>query len=368
MNFSASNIVMVAGLDCEIGNLRQLFECLPIIKLNYKVGTKLIGMERETVPFFGVNDVIIGLKYKCDNRGIERVKGNLPNMIGVDLQCFNKNINLKISNSTIQLTGAKSEEMANDACELLINHFRMNHIHFNLVLSLNPSEKVFIKNWIGSQCVNNDQTIKPVETSLELLQQSDLSNAFKEVITYLLTFSVEYSTYDEYKFKIERLFGFNSQMFIKIPSIASTRVCLGIYIYSIGKTVSLENTSKLLQNVGDEETGNARYAVNYHNWSARKKIKLVIPVKSPQPGLSKVQAHRISISSKGTVRQNSPTGFEEAKYQAEILYQILTSYPTEINFSGNTSSGNTSSGNTSPGNIVEDESISSDLDDLDEDI
>lgn len=356
VNFRTDNMVMIGTLSTGIKNLKQVYECLNIHYIDYIVGTKLLGMGRETVPFFGHNGVIIGLKYGTGCRGILRTKGHLPNLIGVDLQCFDKNINVKISHDSMQLAGAKSEEMGNGAFQLIINHFIMTQNNFNHVFALSDDVKIGLKNWIIFNCgfvsVNPDNTtsylVKSLEECLKALEH--LPDYFDPVAaTYLLMFSAEYSDLSDYSAKLDLLFSFTEPIFLEVPELTHTKVCNGVYSYSLGKQLSLIKLSQMLSEL-KSETGAPKYGVSFHNWSARKQVKLALPIEAgsttphsefgdedqssseDQPDVKthtkKMPAHRFTISQKGSIKQYSPTPYFNAHRQFSILITDLQGYET----------------------------------------
>lgn len=320
-------MVQLASLTSTIERLRQLYDCLTVYQVDFTVGTKIAGMKRETVPFFGHNNVIIGLKYGKQSRGIIRLKGHLPNLIGVDLQCFNKNVNVKISSDNLHLTGSKSEEMGHGIFEILMHHFHMVQANFNSVLRLSPEAKTQIRSWLLLNLADGSG-IKPFITCLEYCSQ--IPPEFDtQAATYLAMFAAEFTSLHDYAEKIDRLLEYTLPIFDEVPNVRSFRICNGVYSYSFGQQISLIKTSQILGQLRNPD-GSSKYGVAFHNWSSRKQIRLVVPLDPEQHAHyvddsdsssdrveGKIPAHRFTLFQSGSVKQYSPTSYSVAYTQYE---------------------------------------------------
>jgi hypothetical protein len=122
----ASTITMVCSLAGEI-DIGAACEILPVYHPLNTDGTKFYHplKTRNKIPYFGVKNAIVCVKYKGAIRGIRQNKGQMNNVISIDLQCCNKNINIKLARQKMQLTGASSEAMGNEAfqamCDIINN-------------------------------------------------------------------------------------------------------------------------------------------------------------------------------------------------------------------------------------------------------
>jgi 2C-methyl-D-erythritol 2,4-cyclodiphosphate synthase len=112
----ASTITMTATLTSSI-NIKSVFEILPIVHPRNPDGTKFMHPKntREKIPYFGVENIIVCVKYINKIRGIRQNKKHMNNVISVDLQVYNKNINLKLAKNNLQLTGATSDVMGRNS-------------------------------------------------------------------------------------------------------------------------------------------------------------------------------------------------------------------------------------------------------------
>jgi hypothetical protein len=139
----ASTITMICSLEGNI-EISNAFEILPVFYPLNPDGTRFYHpiKTRNKIPYFGIKDAIVCIKYKGIIRGIRQNEGQMNNVISIDLQCCNKNINLKLARSKIQLTGASSEEMGNEAFKVLCNHINTIYNDFLYKNSLSEETKV----------------------------------------------------------------------------------------------------------------------------------------------------------------------------------------------------------------------------------
>lgn len=338
-NFNVSNLVMVAKLSNSILNLDMLFKCMVIHKVNFTIGDKIIGMGRETVPFFGHNGIIIGLKYGKSSRGIVRPKGHLSNLIGIDIQYNDKNHNLKLGNNKIQLTGAKTEDSGIKVYQLLVEHFKMTNSNITNVIEMKEEVKNSILNWIKDNYVDEiDNTkLKPYESCVEILNKSKYINP-KEIqcIKYFTSFIVEFEFYEDYVNKLKDIIKYKTSFISILPKLTNAKTINGLYTYSLGQKFSLNKICQFLGKVRKED-GRLRYGVSFHNWNSKVQSKIIAPIDpnsaSTSPNIIEVfhddeedgedtssskkrlPAHRFIIRQNGTVRQYSPTSSEYALQQ-----------------------------------------------------
>ena len=166
--------------------------------------------------------------------------------------------------------------------------------------------------------INNldlDGKILSFDKSLQLEIPNHLDS---QIVNYLIMFTVEYTNIKDYIQKLDRLFSFKIPIFPNIPRLLNYKICLGIYFSSIGVGLSLIKIAKNLALVKNSN-GYSKYIVSYHNWNSRKQVKIVSPI-------DQNSSHKFSISCKGTVRQNSPTSYEQARKENQILLDNIRMY------------------------------------------
>ena len=147
--FKASNMVMVTPL---VGNvdIAAVYHVLPLSCPRSVTGEtiQIISGAREKVPYYGAPNTIVAIRYDGKSRGIRTGEGQLSNVVSIDLQCYDKNIHLKLSNGKIQLTGALSEEMGSGASQILCLHLNMAQNHIVHIRELSPEIRDLTRNWV----------------------------------------------------------------------------------------------------------------------------------------------------------------------------------------------------------------------------
>lgn len=326
--FKVGNLVMVATLSSSIEDLGRLFKYIVVHYHDYTVGTKLAGMGRETVPYFGNENVIVGLKHGTEQRGIVRLKGHLFSLIGIDIQIHGKNYNLKLSQAKIQLTGAKSQKNGIETFNALINHLHMTHT--NSVRLMEVKDKDGMYEWI-----ENNVDMEDYKSMFKQVDRYPIEED-RHALQYLLIFAQEYNDRDNYLDKVKSLLSmtepalgndFNNIM------VEQTTVCNGLYTYPLGKKISLIKLSHYLSGL-TKENGNNIYGISFHNWASNTRVNVVVPIKlsdddSPNPNseeAKKLQSHRFSINQSGSTKQNSPTSPEKAYEQYVILKRHFNAF------------------------------------------
>lgn len=96
-------------------DLEKIYELLPCVKIH---GYNFDGGK---IPFFGVNDIFIGVKsYDWGSRGIrcyenvEIITGAMKNCVSLDHQCLNSNFNIKIYTRLFHIGGIYSNKIGED--------------------------------------------------------------------------------------------------------------------------------------------------------------------------------------------------------------------------------------------------------------
>lgn len=147
--FKASNMVMVTPL---LGNvdIAAVYHVLSLSRPRSVTGEtiQIVSGAREKVPYYGAPNTIVAIRYNGKSRGIRTGEGQLSNVVSIDLQCYDKNIHLKLSNGKIQLTGALSEEMGSGASQILCLHLNMAQDHIVHIRELSPEIRDLTRNWV----------------------------------------------------------------------------------------------------------------------------------------------------------------------------------------------------------------------------
>ena len=147
--FKASNMVMVTPLLGSV-DIAAVYHVLALSCPRSVTGEtiQIVSGAREKVPYYGAPNTIVAIRHNGKSRGIRTGEGQLSNVVSIDLQCYDKNIHLKLSNGKIQLTGALSEEMGSGASQILCLHLNMAQDHIRHISELSPEIKDLTRSWV----------------------------------------------------------------------------------------------------------------------------------------------------------------------------------------------------------------------------
>jgi hypothetical protein len=345
----ASTITMVCSCAGEI-DIGAACEILPVYHPLNSDGTKFYHplKTRNKIPYFGVKNAIVCVKYKGAIRGIRQNKGQMNNVISIDLQCCNKNINIKLARQKMQLTGASSEAMGNEAFDAMcdiINNISVELSYFSTL------DEETIKNTV-SFLFENTQNPTVVNGLKSLGKIKIPKNIDENLLMFLNKYYDDCITYSSFVDKIHRVMSFKKIADSKI-SITHSRISNSVYNYSLGKEISLLNMTNHLYKKG--------FNVSFHNW-CNTHLNVSIPVlnnnsytpKSKSSTTSshsevslstikteenediddeeasekeeKIKVHRFIIYRGGSIKQTSPTKYEDAIESKASLMKALEDF------------------------------------------
>jgi hypothetical protein len=353
-SLEASTITMITSLKGLV-EIAAAFELLCLIYPKNPDGTRFIHptKTRNKIPYFGVSNSIVCVKYKGSVRGIRQNEGQMNNVVSVDLQCCNKNINLKLAKTKIQLTGASSEEMGNEAFEILCAHLNMIQSHIEYKNSLSEEVKNKTLDFFRKGNVFNLESL-PEDVDIRLA-------------TFLSMYMEDFEDYNTFLEKIERIMLIETVCTENIQPYVS-RISNSVYNYTLNREISLIQMTQHLYKKG--------FNVSFHNWSSTY-LNVSIPILkeapseeeglegseenySKTPGSSssgetiktvstksdtsfsseaseksdalekldndKIKAHRFIIYRGGSIKQTSPTSFGEALEARNMILESIEDF------------------------------------------
>jgi hypothetical protein len=346
----ASTITMTATLTSSI-NIKSVFEILPIVHPRNPDGTKFMHPKntREKIPYFGVENIIVCVKYINKIRGIRQNKKHMNNVISVDLQVYNKNINLKLAKNNLQLTGATSDVMGRNSFLVLCSHLNMVQRNLDYIRSLSDDKKKYTVNWV----LEKTTPVKIIKNGVEklIIPKFDYENVTKEAesnplvdshfASFLWQFSDEFESYKDFNDKIVKVLEicFGEEDIIledKEVSIDNWKISNSVYNYTFneGNELSLIGLSQYLYKKG--------FSIQFHNWNSRH-LKVSIPVGEDAESVesestseskttkssssNKIKIHRFSIHRGGcSIKQTSPSDSGSAFEARKILLDAISEY------------------------------------------
>jgi len=113
-------------------NLDAAFALLPITPINVEMPKS--PSQKLKLPHYPVPGSILSMRYNGSSRGCSQPnKKSFKNMITIDISVKNKNLNLKLSKSNIQMCGAKSEEQAREGVSYILEHLRQIQNKYDII-------------------------------------------------------------------------------------------------------------------------------------------------------------------------------------------------------------------------------------------
>ena len=341
----ASTITMICSLIGEI-DIGAACEILPVFHPLNPDGTKFYHplKTRNKIPYFNVKNAIVCVKYKGAIRGIRQNKGQMNNVISIDLQCCNKNINIKLARQKMQLTGASSEAMGNEAfdamCEI-INNLSVELSNFSTLDEeiVKNTLKFLFEHTQNPQLLNGLKPLGKVKIP---------KNVDENLLVFLNKYYDDCNSHSGFIDKIYRIMSFKKIADSKI-SVSQSRISNSVYNYSLGKEISLLNMTNHLYKKG--------FNVSFHNW-CNTHLNVSIPVlntnsstpKSKSSTTSdislstiktedseddedkvdekeeKIKVHRFIIYRGGSIKQTSPTKYEDAIASKASIMKALEDF------------------------------------------
>lgn len=312
----ASTVTMVASLNTTV-NIEVLYDLFSVMYPRNPDGTRFFHPKniRNKIPFFGIPNSIICVKYKGKIRGIRQNEGQMNNVVSIDLQVCNKNINLKLAKTNIQLTGATSYEMGEHAFKVLCAHVNMVNSNITHIRSIDADLRKKTISWVLEQ-VNSKETLPTM--NLELIEND--KSIDKITASFIWQFTEDFDTHEPYVEKIERIKSFIENESLQITDselgLENIRISNSVYNFNLGKEVSLIQLTKHLMNKG--------FSVEFHNWNATH-LKISIPIEEEEES-AKIKAHRFSVHKNFSIKQTSPSCYEQAIEARNLFLSGISDY------------------------------------------
>jgi hypothetical protein len=341
----ASTITMTTSLNTSV-NIELAYELFSVLYPRNPDGTRFVHPKniRNKIPYFGIPNSIICVKYKGKIRGIRQNEGQMNNVVSIDLQACDKNINLKLAKTKIQLTGATSHEMGKYAFEMLCAH--VNMIQANLCYIRNLSEDVcndtitWVMDYVYDYFTQNGT-----------LPYLDVSALPKEIDAKLAGFVWQYmedfDDFEPFQNKIQKVVDILNDHDLNVLESEAPlepvdiNISNSVYNFNLGKEVSLIQLSSHLMKKG--------FRCEFHNWNANLKVSIPIEEEMDDSSVnetlqttstggsngtsgsngSKVKAHRFSIHKNFSIKQTSPSCYEQAMEARDLFLYGIADYVPE---------------------------------------
>jgi hypothetical protein len=329
-SFIPNNMVVLFEWDKPL-NLADIFVSLPIVSVE---GLPIIKGKKTKIPYFGIENVIVNIRYKNKSRGVRPFLAKPDNFVSVDLQIDQRNVHIKLSINNALVMGVTSFETAHEAIKCLLSIIDM--VNKNLVYLRNIEEHIDenISTELDTYIKNLYEDVIPDYLTFE---NNLPNNIDKKLALIHLTYVYEMKTYQEYKNYINSV---KAAQEISEINIANFSISNSGYNYRL-KCKCKQSTHEFKTNFNfvlnrittsinnydienNSEIGNI--IASHHNWYS-KYINIVITIKDKD----KYDIHRFNVSEGGSIRQWSPVIVSEA-YKVynlfiDMLNNILDSTP-----------------------------------------
>ena len=351
LGFKPSNMVMVAKLNCRV-DMKCLFDCLSVLPLDKSITINMFTVNNKVkVPFFGVSNSLIGVRYYTMSKGLKRSTNPRMNAVFLDLQYANKNIHVKISEHSIQMTGILSDEMGYEVVNCVLDHLQMNHNHLLYMKTVKNEVKINTANWILQRIHSHSNDADP----MPILQLNPIDipvHIDSQLAKYFLIHSYGLDTYEQFYTLLQRLLVY-TQVYEGDLSIRKLNVVTSMYNYDLGTKIAL---IPLALHLNDDP----RFEVSLANWVG-KSFQVTIGVTRENKGLDispispdtikdlevekiplditeieeetvdDLHNHTITIYPKGTINQKSPSFVNEAYRAYIMIYSAIQDHLNAVN-------------------------------------
>src|SRR5258706_4451233 len=337
--FNPNNMVIVIRWKGTI-NLAEAFISLPI----FVVDVPLSKGGKIKIPYYGVEDVIVSIRYKKESRGIRDASGQSDNFVSVDLQINKRNVHIKLSSKNALVMGVTSVEEGSEAVNCLLDLIYITDQNLNYLRQVSNDviesaytyvEKVSTDCTPGLNLPDSDVFINDLEVYNIAHPETPVDERVGKI---MLARGYELTCFEDLRHTMALLL---RQKMIDPDSveIVETEVSNSAYNYKLnfydasGEPLDgvfiLKNLALAIINMQ-----NSNITAAHHNWHS-KYANVVISTRGIVEGKLSLcnstteenvaqHIHRFNISEMGSIRQWSPSLKDEAYLVHQELLIILT--------------------------------------------
>ena len=327
-NLKVTTMTIVVSLTQEVDK-RMVFNFLPwvLVPIEQKPKAKKIKLPHCKIP-----GAILNLRFGNQTRGI-RVNKSKPfkNAVTMTISTRVKNINLKLSSSSVQMCGASSIADGTEAVEHLLYH--IEHIqHMIDYIQSHQEEATQIVQWLteqmrGEPCERHTEYIRDGEgLALRVINTSNdfyirnltavIPTSFNtELVNFFLSFFLDHKYFSDLQKKWMYAFR-NIRFYNAVPHISSVSSSMVNYNYSLDFKVDRQALCTFINK-------NNGFLSRYNN--AISQAVTVEMVYNPPPNSivkkrkNKIPHHTFLIYRSGAVTQSGPS----IELMEEVYYQFM---------------------------------------------
>jgi TATA-box binding protein (TBP) (component of TFIID and TFIIIB) len=293
-----TTMTYVVNLSGHI-DLEAVYELFPIANVQLKSTRK--NVKNIKIPHFrGKEGSIYRINYRNNTRGIVKSdsKKFFKNSVLLDLGLVDKNVAVKISNTTFHITGVKEISNLTETIGYLMKYLR--EIQENLdYMKEHPEEVTIIDNWVLKNLKGDNNALNSMPNVTENL---DL-----KILNFLTSYLPEFTNFDDYYTVFQWII--KGQTLITDLEVLDSKLIMTNYNYDLGFLINRDELAERLKNETDftviydnSETYYIKVEYAYIRDETFSRIR-----KKP-----KTPKHTILIYKSGRVTQSGP-GYELMK-------------------------------------------------------
>lgn len=318
-NYKPSTITIVSKLTTEL-NVVNVAKFLPVIHLFDKNGEriKLLSGSRNSIQYYGIDNIIISVCYKKIRRGMRT--GAMNNMVSIDVQIINKNIHVKLSSNSVTCVGTSGIEQGIQVFNVIKDYIFM--LNDNINYCINYPRKDALTGWLMKNCVDDENELCRLGELNKKIKQSVFSPEDKQFLNICSSYIDDFDELAKYKAKLIDFFEceplFESKFEFVYPSVYNS-----VYHCTLSNDyrIPLHKLAPYLSNLG--------LIVEFHNWSSEG-CNICFPIEEFKDGhITKEYKHRFTIHERSTMRQCSPTYHEESYKFYKIIIDLINRFIKE---------------------------------------
>lgn len=193
-------------------DLEKIYELLPCVKVHKYI------FKGKKIPFFGINDIFIGIKshewgsrgIRCDSNDSE-ITGAMKNCVSLDLQCNDSNFNIKIYSNLFHIGGIASNKIGEDVAINLTKLLNTINLIWLPFFSMNGENRYKFINEILIPIISVNgflMNIKDIHVINSFNNVKDKIGNLVDALRILISFIEWYPTLEIYLIKIAKISSF----------------------------------------------------------------------------------------------------------------------------------------------------------------
>lgn len=304
-----TTMTVVMPMDGEV-DLDRIFPLLEITRIDLPVTKR--QTQKFKIPCCKIPGAILSARYKGITRGIvkSQSKRYFLNAITIDVSTLEKNVNIKLSKSKMQMCGATSLELAKQAAQYIIDHITriQNMLEY---IDNNPEIAKLTIDWIKEKTrgppkliilSDDNQLSQSIINHTITVPETIDPNVDKRIVEFILRFANEMTYHEDFCYQIDWICQLKSVV-NKIPQILEFQKVMVNYNYDLGFNIDRKELVKRINGLNG-------FTARYEN-TVDHSVTIELPYKIPE-GMritkrkGKIPCHTFLVYRSGLVTQSGP--------------------------------------------------------------